>query len=189
GVAMGGVTGDAATAARFAGHWTEVHGTAATPRMGMRLYRLERLVAPPGVAGGLRPSNSADREEVLSMVDGFHRDTGDAGVVLPDVLEERIRGGAFALWEVDGEVVAMAARTEPIEGISRVYGVFTPPEHRRRGYAGAAVAALSDRIRADGADAILYTDLGNPTSNSVYRRIGYRAVAEIVRSDLVAPAS
>ena len=27
----------------------------------------------------------------------------------------------------------------------------------------------------------LYTDLGNPTSNSVYRRIGYRAVAEGLR--------
>jgi uncharacterized protein len=28
---------------------------------------------------------------------------------------------------------------------------------------------------------ILYTDLGNPTSNSIYRRIGYRAVAECLR--------
>jgi hypothetical protein len=28
---------------------------------------------------------------------------------------------------------------------------------------------------------ILYTDLGNPTSNSVYRRVGYRAVAEGLR--------
>jgi uncharacterized protein len=28
---------------------------------------------------------------------------------------------------------------------------------------------------------ILYTDLGNPTSNSVYRRIGYRAVAAALR--------
>jgi uncharacterized protein len=27
----------------------------------------------------------------------------------------------------------------------------------------------------------LYTDLGNPTSNSIYRRIGYRALAEVVR--------
>ena len=28
---------------------------------------------------------------------------------------------------------------------------------------------------------ILHTDLGNPTSNSVYRRIGYRCVAEGLR--------
>jgi len=28
---------------------------------------------------------------------------------------------------------------------------------------------------------ILYTDLGNTTSNSIYRRIGYRAVAEVLR--------
>ena len=30
----------------------------------------------------------------------------------------------------------------------------------------------------EGHRCILYTDLGNPISNSVYRRIGYRAVAE-----------
>jgi predicted GNAT family acetyltransferase len=28
---------------------------------------------------------------------------------------------------------------------------------------------------------MLYTDLANPTSNSIYRRIGYRAVAEVLR--------
>ena len=28
---------------------------------------------------------------------------------------------------------------------------------------------------------ILFTDLSNPTSNAVYRRIGYQAVAEILR--------
>jgi len=27
----------------------------------------------------------------------------------------------------------------------------------------------------------LYTDLGNPVSNSVYRRIGYECVAEVTR--------
>ena len=36
-------------------------------------------------------------------------------------------------------------------------------------------------MREAGHRCILYTDLGNPTSNSVYRRIGYRAVAEALR--------
>jgi predicted GNAT family acetyltransferase len=27
----------------------------------------------------------------------------------------------------------------------------------------------------------LYTDLGNPTSNSIYRSVGYQAVAEALR--------
>jgi predicted GNAT family acetyltransferase len=40
---------------------------------------------------------------------------------------------------------------------------------------------LSRRMRDEGYRCILYTDLGNPTSNSVYRRIGYGAVAEGLR--------
>jgi len=180
GVAVAGVTGEAAAAARFAGQWTEIRGTAALPDMGMRIYRLGELDPPTGVPGHLRVATMDDCDVVLGMIDGFHRDTGEPGVAAPGVHEARIEAGAYVLWD-DGGPRALAGRTEPVEGTSRVYAVFTAPEWRRRGYAGAAVAELSAWIRADGADAMLFTDLGNPISNSVYRRIGYRAVAENLR--------
>lgn len=180
GIAVAGVTGEAATAARFAGQWTEVRGTAAVPDMGLRIYRLGELLPPAGVPGHLRRATVADRDVVLEMIEGFHRDTGEASVVSPGVHEARIEAGAYSLW-VDGVPRSLVGRTEPLEGMSRVYAVFTPPEWRGRGYAGAVVAELSAGIRADGADAMLFTDLGNPVSNSVYRRIGYRAVAENLR--------
>ena len=75
----------------------------------------------------------------------------------------------------------MAARTVPVEGVTRVQLVYTPPENRKRGYASVCVARLSKRIRDEGQRCILYTDLGNPVSNSVYRRIGYSAVAEAIQ--------
>ena len=34
----------------------------------------------------------------------------------------------------------------------------------------------------------LYTDLGNPTSNAIYRAIGYEAVAELLRYRFGGPA-
>jgi len=43
------------------------------------------------------------------------------------------------------------------------------------------VHELSRRLLENGARPCLYTDLGNPTSNSIYRRIGYRALTEWVR--------
>ncbi|PYU44730.1 MAG: GNAT family N-acetyltransferase, partial [Acidobacteria bacterium] len=52
---------------------------------------------------------------------------------------------------------------------------------RKYGYAAACVHALSKHLRDGGYRCILYTDLGNPTSNSIYRRIGYKAVAEALR--------
>ena len=77
--------------------------------------------------------------------------------------------------------MSVAANSEPVEGVVRIQAVYTPPEKRNRGYAGACVADLSKRMLEERYRCILYTDLGNPTSNSVYRRVGYRAVAEALR--------
>ena len=183
-----GVSGEAATAARFAGQWTEHHGTAAAPDMGLRVYALGELVTPLDVPGALRVAMPEDADVVLELVAGFHRDTREPSVGDDSVHLERIDGGFYFLWD-DGGPRTLVGRTPTVAGMSCVYAVFTPPERRRRGYAGAAVAALSQLIRDDGADAMLFTDLGNPTSNSIYRRIGYRAVAENLRYRFSAPAS
>jgi predicted GNAT family acetyltransferase len=57
--------------------------------------------------------------------------------------------------------------------------VYTPPERRRRGYAGAGVAAISRRLLAAGASrCLLFTDLDNLTSNKIYHEVGYRRFAD-----------
>ena len=99
----------------------------------------------------------------------------------PDALVDQwLPAGHLWIWD-DGEPVSMAVTREQVERVVRVAGVFTPSEKRNRGYAGACVSDLSKQIRDQGHRPILYTDLGNPTSNSIYRRIGYRAVAEALR--------
>jgi predicted GNAT family acetyltransferase len=71
-----------------------------------------------------------------------------------------------------------------------VNAVYTPPEQRRKGYATAAVAALSGMLLAAGKDfCCLYTDVANPTSNSIYRKIGYRPVREDAELVFVQPQS
>jgi predicted GNAT family acetyltransferase len=75
----------------------------------------------------------------------------------------------------------MAGDSEVLGGVARVSWVYTPGPLRRRGYAAACVAALSQQVLDRGAEAVmLYTDLANPTSNAVYQRIGYRAVGDAV---------
>jgi uncharacterized protein len=61
----------------------------------------------------------------------------------------------------------------------RIGPVYTPPESRGRGYASTLVAEQSRTLLDAGrAFCFLYTDLDNPTSNALYRRIGYRMIAE-----------
>jgi predicted GNAT family acetyltransferase len=57
--------------------------------------------------------------------------------------------------------------------------VYTPPDLRRRGYAGALTAAVSRAALDAGADeVVLFTDLANPTSNALYRRLGYHPLED-----------
>ena len=69
--------------------------------------------------------------------------------------------------------------TRPTRNGVSVGGVYTPPELRRKGYATACVAALSALLLDRGHSfCVLYTDLANPTSNSIYQKIGYRPVTD-----------
>jgi len=70
--------------------------------------------------------------------------------------------------------------------IARVGPVYTPPEHRRRGYATSLVAAWTAQLLGRGIHrCALFTDLANPTSNSIYQTVGYRPVADAVEIDFV----
>jgi predicted GNAT family acetyltransferase len=64
--------------------------------------------------------------------------------------------------------------------------VYTPPEHRRRGYGAAVTAACAaDALARDADHVVLFTDRTNATSNSVYQRIGFERIAErdVIRFD------
>lgn len=63
----------------------------------------------------------------------------------------------------------------------RVGPVYTPPQHRGRGYASNLTAEVSRRMLAERRRfCFRYTDLANPTSNHIYREIGYRPVTDAV---------
>ncbi len=87
-------------------------------------------------------------------------------------------GGAF-LWEDAGEPVSLVAHSPAVAGVPRLGPVYTPPSHRRRGYAGTAVALLSRRLLDAGAPCcMLFTDLANPTANRIYAEVGYCRVSD-----------
>lgn len=180
GIDLPGVNAEAATAARFAGQWTERHKSAACPVMGLRIYECSEARLPAATRGKLRRALPEDRGLVAAWVEDFYADVGDQGHDVPAMVERRLAAGRFWLWE-DGGPASLAAQSGSVAGVVRVQIVYTPPEKRGRGYAGACVAELSKIILEGGNRCMLYTALSNPTSNSVYRRIGYRAAAEGLR--------
>lgn len=176
-----GVNGEAATTALIAGQWAESTKRPAVPWQGQRLYEARAIRDRQGVSGALRQAGPADRDLLLEWVGAFHDEATPGEPGRPEaVVDARLPAGHMWVWD-DGEPRSMTTLTPPVAGVVRVQAVFTPRGDRGRGYAGSLVSALSEDVLAKGNTPALYTDLGNPASNSVYRRIGYRCVAEIVR--------
>jgi predicted GNAT family acetyltransferase len=98
----------------------------------------------------------------------------------PEDMRRRIEGGRVFVWEdASGQAVHLTVASQPSYGVSRIGPVYTPREHRGRGYASAAVAQVSKLLRDSGERACLFTDQANPTSNKIYEAIGYRRVVDM----------
>jgi uncharacterized protein len=178
-VILPGVNGEVATAASFAGRWTERRKSAAFPVQGLRLYQLVELNETASVEGQLRRAGAGDRDLAVAWLQGFYVETKMPAINAESFIDAALSSERLWLWQ-DGSVESMAISSKPIQGVVRLSAVYTPPESRKRGYAGACVHGISRHFNDAGYRCMLYTDLGNPVSNSIYRKIGYRAVAEAI---------
>jgi GNAT superfamily N-acetyltransferase len=177
------VNAEPVDATAFAASWTGLAGGTAREFRRSRLYRLARLEPPaPAPPGSARVAGAADRDVVTSLFAAASEEIGDlAGRPVAGLVDERLSLGVVTLWEVDGAAVSMAGVTLAVAGTARVGPVYTPPDQRRRGYAGAVTAAASQAALDRGArQVVLFTDLANPASNGLYQRLGYRAVEDRV---------
>ncbi len=180
GIRLPGVSGDADTAARFAGQWTERAKTGGRPTQGQRIYEVGDVIEPRATTGHVRLAVPEEQDLLVAWFRAFQADIGDTVTDSTHVVRQRIAAGHLSIWDDDGPA-ALAGVFGAVSGVARVGPVYTPDHRRGNGYASALVAAVSRATLANGQRCILYTDLENPTSNAIYRAIGYRAVAEALR--------
>jgi predicted GNAT family acetyltransferase len=175
GTDLPGVNGDAATVERFVAAWQPERAEVAFE---MRLYRLGELQLP-SAAGHARVADDGDLALAVRWLAAFESDAGVKSTDVESAARERIGDGRLWLWEHDGIPVSLAARTATAAGVARIAPVYTPPDQRRRGYGAAVTAACTaDALARDADEVVLFTDLANPTSNSIYQAIGFRPIAD-----------
>jgi RimJ/RimL family protein N-acetyltransferase len=190
-------TGNVPTIKWFVDEWRTLTGADVRRSMAQGVFVLEEVRPLPPGPGRARPAEQADRDLLVEWAEAF---TAEAVHDEPPQSRERtvalinrriagIGGSGIWVWEVDGEPVAMSGHGGLTPNGIRIGLVYTPPAHRRNGYATALVAAQSASLLTHGRTfCFLFTDLANPTSNAIYQRIGYEQVAEAALYTLGSPA-
>lgn len=173
-----GVIGEKELVTAFAEQWNEPFSTG----MKQRIHKLEKVNPVDFSSGSLRQAIPEDTDLVRNWALGFYRDCfGEGGYHRElNMALKMIEKGSIFLW-CDPKPVSMAARTRPTKRGESISFVYTPPDFRGRGYATSVTAGLSQLLLDQGREfCCLYTDLANPTSNSIYMKIGYTPVADVM---------
>jgi GNAT superfamily N-acetyltransferase len=141
----------------------------------MLISELEHPVEVPVPSGSRRPAAIADVQLLASWLDAFSAEVeiyaGDAA----RTANRMVRDNEFELWVDAGSTVCVVGHHAPVGRVVRIGPVYTPPEHRSRGYARRLTYEVSIAALAQpGVDrCMLFTDADNPVSNSIYRQAGY----------------
>jgi len=184
------VDGPAGAAATVAGRWmTRSNGTVIGLELN-RMYRLGTLAEPSKRRKGKAFVTERERiDHAAEWSVGFGSNTGRERSVdnARAEMERAVNESRLIEWRVKGEVVSQLIISAVRFGVVRIGQVYTQPEFRKRGHAAALIAAVSaqqlGRQKVD--EAILSAPASNPSTNRLYRRLGFEPAIEMLRIDLV----
>ena len=152
--------------------------------------QIQALLMPrqvPSVPGFPRQLSPKDFRLFRAWIHAFIKEAVPSDPVPSDeALMNDLRSRRHWLWIFEDKPVSMAAITRRTRTVAFVNSVYTPPEHRNRGFGAAITAIVSREIFDEGRRAAcLYTDLRNPASNRCYAKLGFVPVCKswlVIRS-------
>jgi RimJ/RimL family protein N-acetyltransferase len=183
----------------FSGPWDQVVAarralglatarTAKDSRDELYVLDLARLVIPQALAAGVVRCRHPEAAELELLVEWRARFSIEAlGAVddaelrrssRADVLLQHQRGADWVL--LSGTTpVAYSVFNAMLPEIVQIGGVWTPPEHRARGYARSVVAGSLLAARKQGVQrAVLFADPENAMARAAYLAIGFRIMGD-----------
>ena len=186
-----GVAGPATEAQIFSHRWIEeMPNVSSRIVVRLRIFEARKVADFPLSPGKLRLAGISDQPLMTQWIAAFSKAIGEP--VDPDRarsnVEQYIEDRQLYIWD-DGAPVSIATETRPTRNGTTISTVYTPPEYRNRGYATSCVWSLTKKLLSDRYSfCSLYTDLSNPTSNSIYAKIGYVPLGNALSFDFAASA-
>ncbi len=182
-----GVVGTLDSCAAFARAWHSFTGRAHALRFHLRSHVLTDVNGVAATSGAMRPATATDVGWLTAALAAFIVEAGlpDDPTRAAEFAPRDIERDEIRIWD-DGGPLAFARWTPAGTDAARIGPVWTTRRARRRGYATALVAALSRELLAAGRrEIVLDTDMANPTSNSVYARVGFRPLYDFYHYDFI----
>ena len=180
-ISVPGVVTEKSLAEAFAAAYCGIKNMSHSIAMSQRIYELRAVNPQVPKIGHFRLAQEQD----LSFLPYWHADFMRAAnkdtEVSADIEHSRhhISGGRMYILEDNGMAVSMAKIVRQTPGAKCIGLVYTPPYLRGKGYASSVTAQISQLCLDEGAKScVLYTDLANPTSNSIYQKIGYEPICD-----------
>jgi GNAT superfamily N-acetyltransferase len=174
-----GVTAEYSLAKAFA----EQYDAKPDPERTLILHELKTIIPQKLAAGQLEIAKPTELALLGDWCKYFQKEVRNFPLrTLPELLEDLerwMKQNMLFTWVDKGEIKSMAAIVRRSKNIAFVGLVYTPPEFRGTGYAGSCVQNLSKAMLDSGFSACgLYTDKGNPISNHIYTKMGYKPSLE-----------
>ena len=174
GASYRGVVGPGDTARWFA-EKAQQRGVAfdeAIPQQIQALWTPRQVPSAPGVPRQLLPK---DFRLFRAWIHAFIREAVPFDPVpSDDALMNDLRSQRHWVWTLENKPISMAAITRRTRRAAFINSVYTPPEHRNKGFGAAITAIVAREIFDEGRSvACLYTDLRNPASNRCYVKLGF----------------
>lgn len=179
-----GVTTEKTLAESFAKEYTARKELTFKTTMSQRIYELKAVNPDVKQFGVVRLLDERDMCFFPYWAEAFNAANiyGKTEMSIPeDEKSYRYRLSIKKLYvlEYNGTPVSMAGFTREMQTVIGLAFVYTPPYYRGKGYASSCVAQVSQIALDKGFNkCVLYTDLLNPTSNSIYQKIGYTAICD-----------
>jgi ribosomal protein S18 acetylase RimI-like enzyme len=182
-----GVLGCKEAAAKFVKLWAKVNGLKFRLVMNERIYKLTHVNESTLGNKNFMGVSQVYNELILQWVKEFILETfsesqqeTERSLNSMDRIKVDIKNKKFYLLMENSEPLSMVKEAMKTPNGASINNVYTPPHLRRRGYATECVAKLSKKLLKEGNKfCFLFTDLMNPTSNSIYQKVGYRSVIDV----------
>jgi len=180
-ISIPGIMAEKSLAEMFTQQYIAIHNLDSKINTKQRIYELSQ-VNPDVPKANLRLAQESDMSFLPYWDAGFYSECfSESPAVGNDIEVYRhiVQSNRVYIMEDNGTPVTMAKISRDLQTVCAIGYVYTPPYFRKRGYATACVAAIS-QVGLDRGfkKCVLYTDLANPTSNSIYQKIGYRPICD-----------